>query len=128
MSGPTDSTYSEDWQRIARRDWGRVQLAISGDDFELAAFLLQQSLEKYLKAFLLDRGWKLRRVRLLNSLLDAAVEFQGGLETYRDLCERCFRLLPDRTLPAARCITSGQEPDRKGRIGGPRPDSGAVPR
>jgi HEPN domain-containing protein len=88
LSGPIDSSYPEDWLRIARRDWLRVGTAIFAEDADLAGFLLQQSLEKYLKAFLLSRGWKLRRTHELDALLDTACSFDEALERFRDLCER----------------------------------------
>ena len=57
-------------------------------DAEAAGFFLQQSLEKYLKAFLLKHNWKLRKIHELDALLDEAAKFQQDLETQRDLCER----------------------------------------
>lgn len=88
MSAPQDSTYPEDWLRIARRDGQRVHVILRGGDVELAAFLLQQCPEKYLKAYLLARGWKLQRTHELDMLLDAACRFDSGLEAYQELCER----------------------------------------
>jgi len=88
LRGPEDSSYPEDWLRIARRDWQRVQTILRGGDSELAAFLLQQCLEKYLKAYLLARGWRLQRTHELDTLLDAASRFDPELETYQELCER----------------------------------------
>jgi HEPN domain-containing protein len=88
VTSPSDSTYSEDWLAIARRDWDRVQRALSAPDPELAAFLLQQCLEKYLKAFLLARGWNLKRTHSLTVLLDEACTHDPNLEEHRDLCDR----------------------------------------
>jgi HEPN domain-containing protein len=73
---------------LARRDWARVHTAIGGHDPQLAAFLLQQCLEKYLKAFLLARGWKLQRTHELDTLLDVACRFEPELEAFQELCER----------------------------------------
>lgn len=44
--------------------------------------------EKYLKAFLLQHGWKLQKIHALYTLLDEAVKYNPDLESYRDLCER----------------------------------------
>lgn len=57
-------------------------------DPEAAGFFFQQALEKYLKAFLLKHGWKLRKIHELDALLDEAGKFQSDLENHRDLCER----------------------------------------
>lgn len=77
-----------DWLEIARKDWKRIGRNLRARDLEASAFFLQQSLEKYLKAFLLSRQWRLRRVHELDALLDEAVKHQVDLENFRDLCER----------------------------------------
>ena len=77
-----------DWLKIARKDWKRIGRNLRARDLEASAFFLQQSLEKYLKAFLLSRQWTLRRVHELDALLDEAVKHRVDLENFRDLCER----------------------------------------
>ena len=84
----TDSLYPPDWRDAARKDWSRVSALLGLDDVEGAAFFLQQSPEKYLKAYLLGRGWKLRKVHLLHVLLDEAIAHESSLTIFRDLCER----------------------------------------
>jgi HEPN domain-containing protein len=79
---------ADDWLKIARKDWQRIGRNLRARDLEAAAFFLQQSLEKYLKAFLLSRQWKLRRIHELDALLDEAVRHDSALEAFRDLCER----------------------------------------
>jgi len=82
------SVYPDDWINVARKDWHRITVLLKDGDPDGAAFFLQQSLEKYLKAFLLAKGWKLRKIHELDTLLDYAVEFDVGLEGFRELCER----------------------------------------
>ena len=84
-SGP--SVYGE-WIRVARKDWRRAERNLKDRDVEAAGFFLQQSLEKYLKAFLLKHNWKLRKIHELDALLDEAAKYQQELEKFRDLCER----------------------------------------
>ena len=83
-----DSSYPPDWLRIAERDWSRVTMLLDEGDVELAGFCLQQAMEKFLKAFLLSHGWKLRRIHSLDSLLDDAITFDSMLEKYRDMCQK----------------------------------------
>lgn len=45
-------------------------------------------MEKFLKAFLLDHDWSLRRIHGLDALLDDAVAYDPGLESYRSICQR----------------------------------------
>ncbi len=58
MKKHQNSKYPEEWRKIAQRDWDRMQLMLNDEDEEGAAYFLQQSLEKNLKAFLLEQGWK----------------------------------------------------------------------
>jgi HEPN domain-containing protein len=61
---------------------------LADGDADGAGFFLQQALEKYLKAFLLRRGWKLKKVHTLQSLLDEASVFAPDVASWRPLCER----------------------------------------
>jgi HEPN domain-containing protein len=87
MNNMQDSSSSE-WLSIARKDWTRIHLMLENDDAEAAALFLQQSVEKFLKAFLLEHGWKLRKIHELDALLDDAAKYKPELENFRDLCER----------------------------------------
>lgn len=88
MTGPQDSTYPAEWKRLAHRDWWRIGRHLRDEDPEGAAFFLQQSVEKFLKAYLLERGWKLRKMHELDALLEEACNYDSGLATFQDLCER----------------------------------------
>jgi len=85
---PEDSILPLDWLEVAERDWQRMRLLLEHEDAGGAGYFLQQSLEKYLKAYLLGKGWKLRKIHELDALLDLAVGYDPGLEAFRDLCER----------------------------------------
>jgi HEPN domain-containing protein len=88
MKPTEDSLYPPDWLKVAKKDWHRMKIMLDEEDAEAAGYFLQQSLEKYLKAFLLEKGWKLRKIHELDALLDEAVKHNEDLESYRDLCER----------------------------------------
>lgn len=83
-----DSLVPEDWKKVASKDWDRVKRNLRDNDAEAAGFYLQQCLEKYLKAFLLQHGWKLRKIHELHYLLSEAVVYNQSLESFRKLCER----------------------------------------
>lgn len=85
---PPESSYPEDWLRIAEQDWRRVERLLGEDDPQLAGFCLQQAVEKFLKAFLLSEGWRLRRVHNLDTLLDDAVPYDASLEEFRAACQK----------------------------------------
>ncbi len=76
------------WLIIARKDWERIKRNLKNEDAEAAGFYLQQSLEKYLKAYLLNLGWKLRKIHELDALLDEACKFTPELNKFQELCEK----------------------------------------
>ncbi|MDH3505123.1 MAG: HEPN domain-containing protein [Nitrospirota bacterium] len=88
MKDRQDSSYADDWLSVARRDWHRIHVMLVDGDADGAGFFLQQALEKYLKAFLLRRGWKLKKVHTLQSLLDEASALAPDLTSLRPVCER----------------------------------------
>jgi len=88
MPNKKESFYLPDWIKKAKRDLKRVKERLEISDFEDAAFHLQQALEKYLKAYLLSRGWKLKRIHDLEQLLDEAIKYNPDFERFRETCQR----------------------------------------
>lgn len=84
----TESSYPQDWLRIAEKDLGRVDLMLEAEDPEAAGFYLQQAMEKFLKAFLLSKGWALKRIHDLETLLNDALLYDASLEEFRGICQR----------------------------------------
>jgi tetratricopeptide (TPR) repeat protein len=76
VSSDAGASVADEWMQIARKDWRRAERNLKDRDPEAAGFFLQQSLEKYLKAFLLKHNWKLRKIHELDALLDEASKFQ----------------------------------------------------
>lgn len=87
MKEKEDSLYPPDWIKVAKKDWRRMEVMLEEGDGEAAGYFLQQSLEKYLKAFLLQKGWELRKIHELDALLDDAINYNSDLESFRGLCE-----------------------------------------
>ena len=83
MTGEADSSYPQDWFRIAAKDLRRVARRLAERDGEDAAFHLQQAIEKYLKGYLLSRGWVLKRIHDVEALLTDAIRYDSSLERYR---------------------------------------------
>lgn len=83
-----ESLYPEDWLRIAEKDLQRVPRLLSTDDHEAAGFYLQQAVEKFFKAFLLSKGWRLRRIHSLDALLDDALRYDPTIEGFRKVCQQ----------------------------------------
>ncbi len=83
-----DSLYPPDWIKIAKKDWHRMEMMLNEEDGEAAGYFLQQSLEKYLKAFLLQNDWELKKIHELDALLDDAIKYNPAIASFYPLCER----------------------------------------
>ncbi len=79
-----ESEYPRDWLRIADKDWRRMGQALDDGDGEEAGFWLQQAVEKYLKAYLLSKGWALRKIHDLEVLVNEATAYMPDLAPYTD--------------------------------------------
>lgn len=78
----------EEWVKIARTDWERTIRNLKEEDINAAGFFLQQCIEKYLKAFLIQHGWKLKKIHRLDALLDEAIKYAPKLNSFQEICER----------------------------------------
>ena len=88
MKEQKNSLYPPDWMKYARKDWKRIFAMLNDNDMEGAAFFIQQALEKYLKAFMLQQGWFLRKIHDLDAPLDDATKYNPSLESFRRFCKR----------------------------------------
>lgn len=107
---PKESLYPREWFRIAEKDFKRAEQLLKLDDAEGAGYNLQQAVEKYLKGFLLSKGWKLKRVHDLEVLLNDALRYEPTLEEFRGLCQRItdYFLLDRYPLPTSITLTNRQ--------------------
>lgn len=62
--------------------------ALDDGDAEEAGFWLQQAVEKSLKAYLLSRGWILRKVHELEVLLNEAATHMADVGQYAQSCRK----------------------------------------
>jgi HEPN domain-containing protein len=83
---PEESQYAMDWLKVAEKDWRRMGQALDDSDAEEAGFWLQQAIEKYLKAYLLSKGWVLRKVHDLEVLLNEAARHKPAFGRYGLAC------------------------------------------
>ena len=107
---PKESLYPRDWVRIAEKDFKRAEQLLKLDDAEGAGYNLQQAVEKYMKGFLLSKGWKLKRIHDLEILLNDALKYESTLEEFRDLCQTItdYYLVDQYPLPASATLIASQ--------------------
>lgn len=86
---PSDSPYPAERYELAARDLKAAKALLADDELLVAAGIwLQQAVEKYLKGYLLSKGWKLDRTHDLNKLLTEALKYDGGLSGFTTLCQQ----------------------------------------
>lgn len=83
-----ESRYPKDWFRIGDKELKRAKNLLNLGDLEGAGFNLQQTVEKYLKGYLLSKGWELRRIHNLETLLDEAIKYDFSFEEFRASCQK----------------------------------------
>jgi HEPN domain-containing protein len=84
----TDETNPQHWFLLAadRLSAADVIYAHSGPTYT-GIEVLQEAAERYLKGFLIAKGWELRKVHDLAFLNDVAKTFDARFAAFDDLCE-----------------------------------------
>ena len=83
---PEESVYPEDWFKIGDKELNRAKNLLNLGDLEGAGFNIQQVVEKYLKGYLLSKGWALRKIHELETLLNEAIFYEPSFAEFRDAC------------------------------------------
>lgn len=109
MPPDQESRDPSEWFRKAQEDFERVPRRLKEGDCEDAGFHLQQALEKYLKGFLIARGWNLRRTHNLSFLPDEVVKFLPATEEYRPLCQEASAFYVEERYPLMSQAPSQEE-------------------
>jgi HEPN domain-containing protein/predicted nucleotidyltransferase len=80
---------AREWLPRAEEDVEMLRRALVYPEIvDMAAFHLQQAVEKYLKAYLLNKGWRLKRTHNLEALLREAIPFNSELEVFAEVCKK----------------------------------------
>jgi HEPN domain-containing protein len=83
-----DSLYAGDWLAIAEKDLKRLRRAPRAHDPDQTGFYLQQTVEKFLKTFLLSCRATLRRIHILDVLLADAISYEPTIAQYQLACQK----------------------------------------
>jgi HEPN domain-containing protein len=88
MSAEGRSRLVDEWYSFAREDLGAArELAHRGSFHHQACLLCQQSAEKYLKAYLLSKGWELVRTHELSQLAAECCMYDNTFQSLYPPCE-----------------------------------------
>jgi HEPN domain-containing protein len=79
---------AKEWFKKADHDLDAIADILNGSGHpDVAGVLLQQAVEKYLKGYLISKGWKLVKTHDLKLLLDEAVKQNQAFNNYYDLLD-----------------------------------------
>ncbi len=88
LMSQSQNLYPYEWLDWAEQDWEVVRMSLNRGFVFVAAYHLQQAVEKWLKGFLLYHGWQLERTHDLENLLKEAVKHEPSLQKYQPMCHR----------------------------------------
>jgi len=55
-----------------------------GEYFDVILFHIHQAVEKYIKGYLISKGWEVRKIHDIEMLLTEALSFDSGIKKYLD--------------------------------------------
>ncbi|MBC8234096.1 HEPN domain-containing protein [bacterium] len=89
MKSPEKVKFIKDWLSFARENllFAKAGMKEAFSPYHTICFMCHGSAEKYLKAFLLWKGWELKRTHDLSELLDFCCEYDASFEHLFPECE-----------------------------------------
>ncbi|MEM3526014.1 MAG: HEPN domain-containing protein [Candidatus Jordarchaeaceae archaeon] len=75
----------KEWIERGKHDLDAAKILIDGKCFDVAVFHIHQAIEKYLKAYLISKGWKLKKIHDLELLITKATNFDTAFQKYLEL-------------------------------------------
>lgn len=101
---------AKEWFEKGEHDFATVELIIKHmGQPDTGAVLLQQATEKYLKGYLISKGWKLIKTHNLKQLLDEAVKYDKQFEKFQDLAIRLTGYYFEEKYPLGKIEVSFEE-------------------
>jgi HEPN domain-containing protein len=80
------------------------------------AFLIQQAAEKYLKGFLLFKGWRLQKVHDLEKLISEAMTYDESFSNYLDFARRATAYYVEERYPPGPAVDYPRNEIQKGLL------------
>ena len=118
MKSPEKVKLIKNWLSFARENllFAKAGMKEYFSPYHTVCFMCQGSAEKYLKAFLLWKGWKLKRTHDLSELLDLCREYDDSFEHLFPECELLNEYITEGRYPSHLPFESIGEDDAKEAI------------
>ena len=99
-----------EWFERAKHDLESVKLIVNANGYvDTAVVLLQQAVEKYLKGYLIGKGWKLIKTHNLKQLLDEAIKYNSQFGNFHDLAIDLTEYYIEEKYPYSKVLVSLEE-------------------
>ncbi len=100
----------EEWLERGKRDLETAKLLIKNSDFfDIILFHIHQAIEKYIKGFLISRGWILKKIHDLEVLITEAIKFDNFFQKYLDFSRRLTGFYFEEIYPPGPISTYSKE-------------------
>jgi len=100
----------EEWLERGKRDLETAKLLIKNSDFfDIILFHIHQAVEKYVKGFLISRGWALKKIHDLEFLLTEAIKYDIFFQEYLDFGRRLTGFYFEERYPPGPISTYSKE-------------------
>jgi HEPN domain-containing protein len=105
-----DSKKSKDWFEKGNHDViaARIVFKASGPT-DTVGMLLHQAFEKYIKGYLLSRGWELRKIHDLRELIFRAQDYNQTFGRYLELARKLTAIYVEGRYPSGPPVDYPQE-------------------
>jgi HEPN domain-containing protein len=97
---PDNKEYIKEWFEKGSHDFTTAKLAFeAGAITDTTVVLLQQASEKYLKGYLISKGWRLKKTHDLVELIDVAEKHNSDFKKYINLADQLTALYLQERYP-----------------------------
>ncbi len=100
----------KEWFERASRDLKVAEFLINEQKYSDAVlFHIHQAVEKYLKGFLISKGWQLKKIHDLETLITEAVDFGVEFQKYLDFARKLTAFYYEERYPPGPITSCSKE-------------------
>lgn len=112
-----DSLDPKHWIARAKSDLAWAKDSLDGGHYEGVCFVAQQATEKALKAYLLARGERLRKIHDLMALIAKVIIFDPSIESFKEKAAKLTRYYTETRYPEIGELVTYTQKDAQEALG-----------
>lgn len=100
----------KEWFERGKHDLDVANILLAEEEyFDVVLFHIHQAVEKYLKGFLIHRGWELKKIHDLESLMTEAMGFDVEFQNYLDFGRKLTAFYYEERYPPGPIASCSEE-------------------